>query len=52
MKCFTTTRKLGYTQRHYDLFSQIVRVEKAMSKRTFLSFSTAPITVRKGRRTF
>jgi hypothetical protein len=55
VKCFTGTRKLENTQRricYYDLFSQIVRLEKAMSKRIFFSFSAASVTVHKGQVSF
>jgi hypothetical protein len=48
------TEKLRNSQRlicHYDLFSQIVRIKKAMSKRTFFCFNAASDTLHEDLRT-
>jgi hypothetical protein len=47
IKCFTATQKLrncATTICHYALFSQTVRLQKAMSKRTFFCFIAASDT--------
>jgi hypothetical protein len=39
--CFTEKQELNELTRYYDLLSQIVRLRKAISKRTLFSFNAA-----------